>query len=113
MAAMSRGCKPRISNKLAITKQSKRHVNCQKVSAFDGFQNRQKHSLGVLFNFVALLKPSLSLNFAHRCENVLVKCGEILLSDFANLATYRLLHYNVVINSQWAGLGFWRFFSSF
>ena len=57
MAAMSRGRKPRISNKLAITKQSKRHVNCQKVTAFDGFQNRQKHSFVVVFNFVARLKP--------------------------------------------------------
>ena len=101
MAAMSRGRKPRISNNLAITKQSKKHVNCQKVSAFDG--------LGVVFNFVALLKPWLSLNFAQRCENVLVKCHEILLSDFANQPTYRLLYYNIVINSQWAGLGFWGF----
>ena len=61
---MSRGCKPRISNKLAITKQSKKHINCQKVSAFDGF--------GVVFNFVARLKPLLRLNFAQRCENLLV-----------------------------------------
>ena len=88
MAAMSRGCKPGISNKFAITKQSKRHVNCQKVSAFDGF--------GVVFNFVARLKPCLSFNFAQRCENVLAKYREILRNDFANLATYS--HFYIIIS---------------
>ena len=77
MAAMSRGLKPRISNNLAITKQSKKHVNCQKVTAFDGLE--------VVFNFVALLKPSLSLisrndvktswlNAAKFCLVILLTC---------------------------------------
>ena len=52
---MSRGCKPRISNKLAITRQSKKHVNCQKVSAFDGF--------GVVFNFVNPSEALTELEF--------------------------------------------------